>query len=217
MSEVNGERLAEDLASRLVIGTNTNHDTNQSIATRNLLYMDAMNFAREFFCHADHAASILGAHKKISSFCMAAEKSGWTVVAFIDMACVSEEAMTKWKQRREREIRMMERRMPQGMSLMMGDAFHACGVEVRFSAEADCDDTIASHAQLDGAQVLSQDSDFFRYKGASYTVFQGFTIVKGQLALIPHERSSIKPGTKARGLLNPCPGTRPIFDALQLF
>ena len=50
----------------------------------------------------------------------------------------------------------------QGMSPMIGEGFSRCGAEVRFSLEADNDDTLAAHAELDGAAILSSDQDFFR-------------------------------------------------------
>ncbi len=50
----------------------------------------------------------------------------------------------------------------QGMNVLMAEVFVRSGVEVRFSYEADNDDTLAAHAQLDGAEILSSDSDFFR-------------------------------------------------------
>ena len=34
--------------------------------------------------------------------------------------------------------------------------------QVRYSLEQDNDDTLAAHAQLDGACILSRDYDFFR-------------------------------------------------------
>jgi predicted nuclease of predicted toxin-antitoxin system len=45
---------------------------------------------------------------------------------------------------------------------MLGDAFRAAGADVRYSLEADNDDTMAAYAQLDSAHVLSKDKDFFR-------------------------------------------------------
>lgn len=48
------------------------------------------------------------------------------------------------------------------MSIMMAECFSRCGVEVRFSFEADKEDTMAAHAQSEGASILSSDHNFFR-------------------------------------------------------
>jgi len=77
----------------------------------------------------------------------------------------------------------MQRAMPYGHSVMMGEMFKELHVEVHYSAERDLDDTLASFAEADGASVLSADNDFLRYEGASFPIFSDFRIVKGRLKL----------------------------------
>ena len=76
--------------------------------------------------------------------------------------------------------------MPQGSNALLGMMLSRAGVEVVYSAEADNDDTIASHAQADGAAILSQDKDMFRYNGRKYTVYSEFAVTEGQLLLREH-------------------------------
>lgn len=75
--------------------------------------------------------------------------------------------------------------------------FETQGCEVFYSCDADCDDTLASYAAADGADILSQDNDFFRYVGAPYSVFSGFRIEKGALRLTPHTGGSSKQRNKS--------------------
>ena len=53
--------------------------------------------------------------------------------------------------------------------------------------EADCDDTIAFHAQVDGASILSQDRDFLHYTGASYALYKDYKVEKGRLVLVKQD------------------------------
>jgi hypothetical protein len=53
--------------------------------------------------------------------------------------------------------------VPHGLAGLLGDLFRECGVEVVYSDKDDNDDTLAWHAHADGADVLSDDKDFFRW------------------------------------------------------
>jgi hypothetical protein len=72
--------------------------------------------------------------------------------------------------------------------MLLGEMFTAAGAEVRYSMEADNDDTIASYAQLGGAAVLSRDRDFFRYDGSTFPLFFTFEVTNGDLNLKPYKR-----------------------------
>jgi len=50
-------------------------------------------------------------------------------------------------------------------------------------SEVDNDDTLAFFAQRDGASILSNDKDFFRYRDATYTVYGRFEVKAGTLVL----------------------------------
>ena len=60
-------------------------------------------------------------------------------------------------------------------------------VEVRYSVEADCDDTIAFHVQVDVAGILSQDRDFLRYTGASYALYKDYKVEKERLVPVKQD------------------------------
>jgi len=160
-----------------------------------LLYVDGLNFGNEFgfitlFWNTQHPM------KKITEFVNAATKSGYTLRVFIDAGIESEEALEKWKQRREDEVRKEIKDASQGMSILMGDMFRRFAelkVEVGYSPiEADNDDCIASHAQHHGGDILSNDRDFFRYRDAKYKLYGSFTITDdGYLKL--HVKETPKP------------------------
>ena len=153
---------------------------------KKLLYFDAANYARSFFC-VHQRWNLTAAQSKVKKFHDASKRSGWTLVAFFDQAAMTKEAQEKWRKRREREVERGERSVPQGCLRLLGDMLSACGVDVRYSIEADCDDTIAFHAQVDGASILSQDRDFLRYRGATYKLYKQYLVRKGQLILVEQD------------------------------
>jgi len=86
------------------------------------------------------------------------------------------------------------------------------GITIHYST-IDCDDTIAAFAYNLGADVLSQDSDFFRYYTAStitpFNIFSSFTTVGKFLTLTPHPGPNPnKQKVSKREILTPLPDTR---------
>ena len=75
--------------------------------------------------------------------------------------------------------------------------FGELGIKVYFSLETDLDDALAAFAEADGAAILSGDSDFFRYEGATYQVYEGFEIVRSRLELIPADGTHARAGKLA--------------------
>ena len=150
------------------------------------LYVDVLNYSHKFFDTRNW--NLVTASKNVKMFISAARKSGWTLKIFIDAVIESDESLRKWRSRREKEISNGVKNMPQGTSTLIGDLFCSQGVEVAYSVEADNDDTIAAHASADGADILSQDRDFFRYIGATYKVYKFFYFEYGRLILeeYPH-------------------------------
>ena len=67
--------------------------------------------------------------------------------------------------------------------------FRKLGVPVRYSYEADNDDTIMACAVAYNGSVLSSDRDMFRYQydGPRVEVFSDFYLDKGKLVLVPQE------------------------------
>lgn len=93
----------------------------------------------------------------------------------------------------------MRRDVPRGLSVLLGEMFQRLDVDLHYSVDRDNDDTLAFFAHADGADVLSEDSDFFRYPGASFRIFKAFDIQHGQLKLVPHD-GCLKSGVKQRQL-----------------
>jgi len=154
--------------------------------SKRLLYVDAANFTTKFF-PLRQRWNLKSASKNVKLFCHAVTASRWTMVAFLDQAAMTAEAQVKWRTRRQREVRKGERKVPQGALRLLGDMLAENGVGVRYSTEADNDDTLASHAHVDGASILSQDSDFLRYRNANYDIYKDFTIHKGKLVLVKQD------------------------------
>lgn len=98
---------------------------------RVLLYIDALNYAKSFFPVGVRVShwQLSGAAETVQRFVSAAHYSGWEVVAFIDSAYVSEETQQKWRSRREMEVLRQNRNVPQGLPVLMGDAFRRAGVK----------------------------------------------------------------------------------------
>jgi len=173
-----------------------------------LLYVDAANFTGRFFKYK-RPWNLEQAQKEVCKMCNAATKSGWTMVVYLDQATMTVEAIKKWRSRREKEVRKGERMVPQGALRLVGDMFTRCGIEVHYSVEADNDDTIASHAHHDGADVLSGDRDFFRYTNFQYALYKDFKIGKGKFFLIKHDgkrnstQRDIIPNPPLTGTCNP--------------
>jgi hypothetical protein len=174
--------------------------------TSTLLYVDVLNYATDFFPLSDWNVS--RAFARVTKFVNASTRSGYTLKAFIDDTIVSAEAMSKWKRRREDEVRKGKKNVPHGMNSMLGEMFGKCGVHVLYSAEADNDDTIAAYAHEHGAGILSRDKDMFRYIGATYSVYSEYSISNhGTLSITPHPKA-------ITGFVHPNP--RPLPPTLPL-
>jgi len=161
---------------------------------RKLLYVDVLNYSNDFGFTLktwNLGYPII----KIAQFVNAARRSKWDLVIFIDAGIESEEALEKWRSRREEEVKREYRDVPQGLSVLVGDIFLSFGIKVYYSPySADNDDCIASHANADGADILSNDKDFFRYIDHKYKRYGKFEIVDGYLLLSGGFPPKLKPG-----------------------
>eukprot|EP00798_Chlamydomonas_sp_ICE-L_P007432 gene7432-566_t len=148
-------------------------------ASQKHLYIDGLNIVRDLFVSdvGEHWQTIVGLQDRVDKFVAAAEMSGFTsIVVFIDAFILTDETDQKWRERRIRDVDQEKRDVPQAVQILLGEAFQEAGVEVKFSLDQDNDDTLAAYAQICGAEVLSEDRDFFRYIGHKYTVFRTFPI-----------------------------------------
>ncbi|CAE7652559.1 unnamed protein product [Symbiodinium sp. CCMP2456] len=166
------------------------------MAAPGLLYVDGLNISRYFFPQKD-LWDLTRAFQKVEKFVAAAKVAGFQVSVFLDASIQTDECMRKWFKRREEEVKKMNRGVPQGIQTIVGDMFAELGIKVYFSLETDLDDALAAFAEADGAAILSADSDFFRYEGATYQVYEGFEIVQSRLELIPADGTGVRAGKLA--------------------
>ena len=148
-----------------------------SLAYNRMLYLDVANMQRHFFCASNHW-DIQGSIAKIEKFIKACHHSGWKLKGFLDFHNSSTEAFETSKNRRIREITIEKKEFPGVLFQIFEAVCTRFGVEIHSNLEADCDDTLASWAQKDGAAVFSADKDFFRYIGKKYEVYNRFTYEK---------------------------------------
>jgi hypothetical protein len=179
-----------------------------------LLYIDILNFGNYFFDRTKYSWDLTVPFKKVQLFVKAMKQANFEIKIFIDEGLESEEAIDKWRSRRENEIKKEEKYMPQGMSIFLGDMFKSQGVPVYYSLEADNDDTVAAYAQKDGADILSGDGDFYRYENRTYNIYTAFNFNRlnnfGQIELIKNTESKEKYLTElkmksSRKIIDPLP------------
>jgi len=142
----------------------------------------------------------------MTTFVTAARKAGLELKVFIDAGIESDEALAKWRSRREEDVKLERRDVPQGNSVLVGDIFHSLGVEVLYSAaNQDLDDCLASFAFHDRASILSNDGDYFRYRKRNWEQFGKFKIQNGNLLLCCRYENPNKEKPSARDILAPKP------------
>jgi hypothetical protein len=186
-------------------------DLIQSFAIQNihsqkkLLYVDGLNYCRDFFTGGPKWISPQKVTQRVYKFVRSAQNSGWTLEVFIDMAAVTDETLIKWKNRRKKEIKERVRNMPQGCNALLGEMFKRAGVRVHYSYEADCDDTIVAYAHANGASILSQDNDMFRYTEANITVYSQYSLKNGGISLKLHKNDGKM--ASPRKVISPPPAT----------
>lgn len=173
----------------------------------NLLYVDVLNFSGYFFKIGNHW-SFKYANKKVEKFVKFAKNSNFKLKIFIDAFIKTDEAILKWKKRREEEVIKGFRNMAQGMNVLLGDLFRKNDVEVCYSMESDNDDTIASHAHNDNACILSQDSVFLRYNNYKYIIYSNFKLNYKNKKLILIKRNNTFCKKIKRNIISPPPQTR---------
>lgn len=170
------------------------------------LYVDGLNFSHKFgFTTKAFNLRKTGAKGKIREFVESLRRAGWSLTVFIDAGIESDEALDKWKSRREQEIEFCKREVPPCLSNLIGEMFKAEGVTVWYSpVNADNDDCLASYAQNDEADVLSNDIDMARYVGRKYKQFGDFKIENGQIILFEKKIDESRLPSP-REFLNPLP------------
>ena len=178
-----------------------------------LLYIDGLNFADYFFERNGSFWAIERARTLVQEFLAAAKNSHFHIEVFIDYGQSTEETMTKWKTRREDDVRLGRLGMMPGIQWVLGQLFIDEGIKVHYS-DIDNDDTLAAYAHAHGASILSEDKDFFRYKNNNYRVYKDFDVVKGKLHL-KTKHFIVHPDCRDL-ILDPLPNTFNNFPFLEL-
>jgi hypothetical protein len=137
-----------------------------------------LNFGNFFFAKTKYSWSLKDPYNRVKLFVNACKEAKLDIKIFIDESVETDEAINKWKSRREKEVQNEEKFMPQGMSYFLGDMFKNLGVPVYYSLDEDNDDTLAFYANADGANVLSGDGDFYRYIDRKYKIYSDFNQIK---------------------------------------
>lgn len=153
------------------------------------LFVDGLNVANSFFSPTHHWHLPI-AHHKIKKFVAACRGAGYEPTIFMDAGARTSDAAAKARRRTAKNIRALMRRNPMGLQAMMGDMFKECNVDVRYAVEAECDHTLASWAVMEGADVLSQDKDYYRYRWRGepapiVNIYESYLVQGGFLSLIP--------------------------------
>jgi hypothetical protein len=170
------------------------------------LYVDALNFSEEFG-FTTKEWNIQHAVTCITTFVNATRQNKIEVVVFIDAGIGSKEGSDKWRSRQEVSVRTERRGVPQGTNVLVGEIFRGLGVKVFYSGpQQDLDDCLASHATIDGANLLSNDGDYFRYTGRKYVQYGKFKVTSyGDLLLLRRVENKWKEAPEPRPILKPKP------------
>ena len=159
--------MLEDVSQRSKLSTSCRRSPKRKNKPRpRIICVYLLNFTVSFFKCRQKTSSpwdkeVAKARKKVKKFVKAARNSNIEIISFIDKSVATEEAINKWRCRRKNELCTGRMEVIPIMSLLLGSIMQEQGIHVHYST-IDCDDTIASFALNLGAEVLSQDSDFFR-------------------------------------------------------
>ena len=137
--------------------------------------VDALNLLTDYFLPVDRGAApksdawtlLAVMQRRVAGFLEACANTTPALVPHfvIDAGWQSKEAATKWRKRREQEVRTHTRTIPLSADTFLADALRAAGAKVYQVEGADGDDIVAVLARALGATslILSADRDMFRY------------------------------------------------------
>lgn len=167
------------------------------VAKPHLLYIDALNIDFGLKVQPGQPYDISSVPENIERFVRAVFAKGYTHLGvFIDNSRNEKDTRDKWERRRLDDVRNGERKVatvPAGNRTFIASVFARLEnpkVTVHLSEEMDNDTTLAAFAQIDSADVISKDKDFFRYQGRTYMVFEDFYLKGGKLQLVDHRLHS---------------------------
>ena len=177
--------------------------------------MDALNFLTAYFLPIDAAPKGTSAWRlleamqsRVNGFVAACAATNLRPHFVIDAGYQSEEAATKWRKRREAEVRRHERAIPLSADTFLCDLLRAAGAPCYAAEGKDGDDIVARLAYELGPRslILSADRDMFRYdfiRNAPDRVMADFSL-RGDdpvlVALHPSPTGTPKDGVSFRTL-----------------
>ena len=182
---------------------NTNHDVKY-------LLIDGFNYLSSFFIVGDkiNQTKIYLSEKNIIRFINSCKKSNIIPILFLDSYAKTDEAIIKWKKRREDEIKHRRKQILNSTGLIMSYYFQKHGVTVYYSYTQDTDDTIASFAsELNNCAILSGDHDFFRYRNYKNVphIYNKFYYEDDKIKFIDHNRRRPNIRVEYRDVIYPVP------------
>ncbi len=126
---------------------------------------------------------------RVASFMTACSHARITPHFVIDCGFASTECGTKWRKRREREIKEGYKAMPYYIDTALGAALRARGGDVIQAPNVDADDVVIATALHYSGDVLSQDRDMLRYTDVNWhstRLYESFRLNRhGRLELHP--------------------------------
>lgn len=190
----------------------------ETAPVQKILYVDIMHFC-DRFVGGNNWKTPKQIISKTKKFANSFTKAGWNIEVFID-ARINKESNKKWKSRRSSEIKKFSRSVPQGISALLGEAFHKFGIKVHYSTELDLDDVIFSHAFHNGAAILSGNRSMIRYVDKDRTkidlqLFKDYQYRHRELILVPFKPVDLK---DTRAVICPPPAissTLPEFHGVR--
>ena len=118
---------------------------------------------KAFFDFGGNSWDIDVLERRVHKFCSLARNQGILIKVFIDGGYGTPETIYKYKLRQSKYIKKAYRYIPHSISQVLGDVFTKNGIEVHYSIE-DNDDTLAYYAHTEGATIMSDDNDMWRYR-----------------------------------------------------
>jgi hypothetical protein len=161
------------------------------------LYIDGFQYAKELG-FIGYSWNLDVPRQRIRKLVQAANLSGIILIVFMNASIRTGDALVKWRERCENEIKDENHGAITCQNVLMAELFQENGVSVYYSpVNVDCNDCIMSHAYHDRASILSNNNAIFRYvkngKRPQYTNIYSSYIIREKVILIKKEFPSFVP------------------------
>jgi hypothetical protein len=201
---------------------NKSSTCSSNVPKKRLLYVDLVQYTKKFIFGQNleqaHEWNLSTAKRQIRQFCQAAKRSGFALAVFLPgrMELWNEHLVVNAKQKPNKEPPKFWD-APYGTLRALGEIFvREHGIQVHYAVDhATSTDTIASHAEADGANILSNNPELVRYVGTSFVVYKSYQIHKGRLFPKWRRNKSKDPAVSSRELMIPPPKTSSTYHSFQ--